>query len=292
MDIQELIDKKRIKRYLTARNKIIYPEGVYHVTHRAPGRELLFIEEKDYLHMFSLLEDVSKKFKWNIFSFAFMPNHLHILLKISEANLSEGIKKLCEQYAKYFNKKYERKGPVFSRPYRAALCLDDMYLLSISIYIHLNPFKAKLCERIDGYRWSSLKAYIDAKAYSFVDSLFVLRILNEKNINMAKDTYFKLLSRATGANFKNIIEYPSFIEKFKDTVRNILKKLNISTTSDNIEDEIDKFSRTTRLRRKEEILARKYLIEQLLSRGFKVKDIAERLKVGRKTIYDTLRVSS
>ena len=37
---------------------------------------------------------------------------------------------------------YERKGHLFGGPYRQAVCLDDSYLLAVSLYIHLNPVKA------------------------------------------------------------------------------------------------------------------------------------------------------
>ena len=38
--------------------------------------------------------------------------------------------------------------------------------------------------------------------------------------------------------------------------------------------------------------AKKYLIEQLISRGYKRKEIADRLGVSRKTVYNILRSSS
>ncbi|MCM8786789.1 MAG: transposase [Candidatus Omnitrophica bacterium] len=289
MGILELIDKNKVKRYLCARNKIIYPGAIYHVTHRAPGREILFVEEKDYLHMLSLLKEISKKFKWSIYSFAFMPNHIHILLKISEANLSSGMKNLCERYAKYFNRKYERKGPVFSRPYRAALCVDDMYLVSASIYIHLNPFKAKLCKKLKDYKWNSLDLYISDKKSSFIDSGFILKILDETDNVKAKNSYIKLIFDAAEIEFKNIIEYPNFIDFFKDKIRNIFKKLRLIKTDDAIEEELENFLKRPQ---QQGILKRKYLIQQLLARGFKINDIAKKLKISRKTVYNTLKVKS
>ena len=69
MDVHQLIDSRQIKRYLSARNKIIYPNAVYHVTHRAPGRELLFVEESDFLHMLSLFKSNAKEFLWDIYAF-------------------------------------------------------------------------------------------------------------------------------------------------------------------------------------------------------------------------------
>ena len=203
MGLYERIEKGKVKRYLNARNKIIYPGGIYHVTQRAPGKELIFVEKSDYLRILFLLKEVAKKFSWHVFSFVFMPNHLHLLVKITDADLSAGIKKLCERYAKFFNAKYQRKGPVFSRPYRAALCMDDIYLLSISLYIHLNPFKAGLSKGIEDYRWNSLSLYLKGTKDSFVDPEFVLSTL-DKDMGRAKQKYGELLLESARIKFKNI----------------------------------------------------------------------------------------
>jgi putative transposase len=237
--------------------------------------------------MRTLLSVAAKDFEWQILSFALMPNHIHILLKIHEANLSEGIKNMCETYARRFNKKYERKGPVFSRPYRAALCLDDSYLMSICTYIHLNPLRAGLCKDLNDYPWSSFHAYAKTDKTDFINSTFVLNIIDTDS-DVAREKYLALLGEAASKEFKNIIEHPSFIEHFKNSVMDILKKFNVLEKEDALQKLINKFSERTRLRRKEEIQTRKYLIEQLLARGFQMNEIAEKLNVTRRTIYNTI----
>ena len=285
MDIYNLIEKGKIKRYLSARNKIIYPGGVYHVTHRAPGRELIFVETGDYLYLLSLLKEISKEFLWDVFAFVFMSNHFHILLRIKDANLSKGMKKMCERYAVFFNKKYQRKGSVFSRPYRAALCMDDVYLLTISLYIHLNPFKAGICKNITGYRWSSLNLYIKNRKKSFIDPGLVLSILNA-NPAAAKQQYQELLFESKGIKYKNVIEEPAYMNYFREKVRKALKNTNL--VKDELEEQIEAFKEkgANKSTKPESISAKKYLIEQLLARGYKINEIAEKLSINRTTIYN------
>lgn len=285
MDVYELIEKGKIKRYLSARNRIIYPGAIYHVTHRAPGREIIFVEKSDYLRMLALLKEVSKDFFWDIFSFVLMPNHFHILLKIKEPNLSLGMKKICEKYAKFYNVKYERKGPVFARPYRAALCLGDTYLLAISIYIHLNPFKAGICKNLDSYRWSSLRLYIGESKKSFINPDFVLDSL-DTNYKKAREKYLKLVSESLAIKFKNIVEVPSYIDYFENKLKELLKKMNLA--KNDMDDEIEELKKKSKFKKPVDILARKYLIEQLLARGFRIKEVVDKLKVSRGTVYYTL----
>src|SRR3989338_5023125 len=140
--IIDKIENGKVRRFFRARNKLSYPGAVYHVTQRATGREYLFLEEADYLYMLHLIKEKSQKFEIDIFAFALMPNHIHLLFKLNKDNLSNAMKNIFEMYANYFNTKYERKGRLFAGSYRGALCLDDSYLLAASVYIHLNPCRA------------------------------------------------------------------------------------------------------------------------------------------------------
>ncbi len=40
---------------------------------------------------------------------------------------------------------------------------DEDYLLAASRYVELNPVRAKLDERAEGYAWSSARAHLDGK---------------------------------------------------------------------------------------------------------------------------------
>ena len=125
MDVAEKIQEGQLTGYLTVRHRLVFPGGTYHITQRAPGRELLFLEDGDRLYFLKLLKEASKKFCLAIYCFALMPNHVHLLLRIEDANLSSAMKNLFERYADYFNRKYERKGHVFCGRFRASVCSDD-----------------------------------------------------------------------------------------------------------------------------------------------------------------------
>ena len=55
MGILEKIRTQQISGYLTIKKRIIYPGAVYHITQRAPGREIIFVEKGDYLKFLSEL---------------------------------------------------------------------------------------------------------------------------------------------------------------------------------------------------------------------------------------------
>ncbi len=284
------MDVEKIKRFFQVNRKLVVAGGLYHVTQHAPGREKLFVEDEDYLFFLSLLKKNTFQFKTKIFSFALLPNHLHILLKTKKANLPESMKSLFQSYAMAFNEKYKRKGHVFCGRYRAAFCNDESYFLTISLYIHLNPFKAGLCNDPESYRWYSLEPYIKDVSWQFLDSQFILSMLDE-DPKRARQIYRNLLSQGIDFDFPNIIEKPSSIEKFSRNVirslRSFTKKIRNTDLREraSLEDTIDRLAGRKKLSAPQDIEARRYVVEQLFARGYKIAEICQILKISRFTLF-------
>ncbi len=288
------------KRVLLSRNKVIPQDSIAHVVQRAPGRELLFVEDADYLYFLHLLKDISKKYKWKVFSFALLPNHYHLLLKFSEDNAYKSIKNLNERYAIFFNNKYERKGHVFYGSYRVSLCFDESYLLVASLYIHLNPLKAGLTNSLHGYRWSSCSLYLRQNPpKTFLDCDFILKLL-DLDLCKAKREYGELLEMGLKKEISSILEDKRALGKFrisifKEILEKFKRKKGVSKElleEMGFERKIQKFKKKRRIRDGQERKALRYLIEQLMSRGFSIEEIAERLERTPRSIYRLLNVTN
>lgn len=279
------------------REKIIYEGGIYHITQRAPGEELLFHEENDYISLLYLIKKYAKDFKLSIFCFCLMPNHLHLLLKINESNLSEAMKSLFTAYAMRFNKKYERKGHVFCGVYRASPCLDDAHLISASLYIHLNPQKAGIVDDACTYLWSSIAAYINSQHSSFLNRDFILGILSE-DLSKAASLYKEMFREYANLNYEDIIENPkavvdfakSGLKKLSELLSHRKIKKGFIASEKNIDEMIEKFRnrskwRINSLKEKRELIN---FIEQLKLRGLSLTDISKTLTISRPSLYKLL----
>jgi len=295
-DVGDLLDKDKIKRIFRARNKISFPGAICHVTQRATGREPLFLEEGDYLYMLYLLKRNVREFGFDIFAYALMPNHIHLLIRLSKDNLSEGMGYLFKNYASYFNKKYERKGHVFGGAFRQALCFNDSYLIIASLYIHLNPLKANLVDDPAKYRWSSCRLYVEPfTKKTFIDYRFMLKFLDD-DIKKARMDYRKALYDSMRLKIQENWEDPKTREFFKIEVMKSQPKLmnKIQKSQEDfldeelLEEKIEKLKLRCRLRSPESIRARKFLIEQLQARGYSIEMIAKKFNASRQTIYNTL----
>ena len=96
-----------------------------------------------------------------IVNFCVMNTHFHLTLgEIRDGNISRYMHKLLVSYAKYFNKKYERRGHVFESQFHSRHLDTNEYLLRASSYIHLNPHKIGQWQNNEvSYPWSSYQDY-------------------------------------------------------------------------------------------------------------------------------------
>lgn len=143
--------------------KISFTEGeYYHIYCRGVEKRNIFLDDKDRNRFQSLLflcngtnpviyklvqgstlyrTDVGEKIV-AIGAYKLMPNHIHLLVKeISEGGITEFMRKINTAYSMYFNKKYERVGPLFQGTFGAQHIVQDEHLKYLFAYIHLNLIK-------------------------------------------------------------------------------------------------------------------------------------------------------
>lgn len=281
-----------------AKPKTIIENGIYHITQRAPGNELLFLEENDYLYFLKLLKAISCSFKIEVFCFALLPNHIHILLRTEKKNLPEAMKFLFQRYALYFNKKYKRKGHVFCGRYYANLCTDNQYLLTASIYIHLNPFKANLCNNIFSYKWYSLAPYIKNTNKTFLSTKLILFLLN-KDIEKAKKSYKEIISNSRDiehqSTLKNSHAVNNFYRKLTETHQDFLaffKKNKNKSDWEKLNKQIDEIILKKNISSPSDKKAIAYLIKQLQAQEYSINEISKKLNMHRTTIYRIIKETS
>jgi len=288
MGIYEKIRNKEITGYLTIKKRIIYPGAIYHITQRAPGREIVFVEEGDYIKFLSELKNTVKKFNLNLFCFSLLGNHLHLLLQIKEKNLSDAMQMLFKKYAMYYNYKYKRKGHVFCGRFRSSLCNANDYLLAASSYIHLNAYKAGLTKFYDKYRWSSLSLYTEKAKKTFVNYNFILRMLDD-NLEKARKKYKDLLKISSGIPEGKFIE-PKIVKQFIEKARIRVRRFNKEISE--LDSMIEQFRKKKRVVKPAEKQARKYMVEQLISNGNSINEIANLLQISRRSIYEIINSTS
>src|SRR4030043_662289 len=159
--------------------RIEFEGAFYHVITRGNQRQKVFKDRDDFLKYLEILSNYKIRYKYFLYAFVLMYNHVHLLIETQEIPLSKILQGINQSYTTYFNRKYKTVGHLFQGRYKAILCDRDAYLLSLIKYIHLNPMRAKIAKAAEDYRWSSHLIYCGKEKSEIVDTDRVLRMFSE-----------------------------------------------------------------------------------------------------------------
>jgi REP element-mobilizing transposase RayT len=139
--------------------RIEYEGALYHLLSRGNERRDIFKDDRDRSIFLDTIDEFSERFEINVFAFVLMHNHYHLLVRTLHANLKKAMHWFGTTYTQRFNKRHSRSGHLFQGRYKSIIVQNDAYLLQLSCYIHRNPLRAGVVERLADYRWSSYLAY-------------------------------------------------------------------------------------------------------------------------------------
>jgi putative transposase len=107
-----------------------------------------------------------------------MPTHIHIILEqLEDKGISKYMNLVLKSYSKYFNVKYNRRGPLWEGRFKNVSVETDEQFMHLTRYIHLNPTSSLLVDNPEDWEFSSYKEYAGILAedkymcdyYNFLD---------------------------------------------------------------------------------------------------------------------------
>ncbi len=208
--------------------RIEYPGAVYHVTSRGNEKKPIFKNDHDREIFLNTLQRVNRRYHWICHAYCLMTNHYELLIETPNGNLAIGMRQLNGVYTQLFNKFHGRSGHLFEGRYKAILIQKDSHhLLEVCRYAVLNPIRAKLTDKPEGYVWSSYLATAGkAKPHPCLTTDWVLSQFGSKRGN-AEKKYRKYIFCGTGQKtiWTEVRGQSLLGEKgFVDRLSNFLKK--------------------------------------------------------------------
>jgi REP element-mobilizing transposase RayT len=167
---------------------------VYHVMSRtALGDFPLGDTEKDFL--LNLIKRFAGLYLVEMLGFCLMGNHFHLLvrvfpehhfsdeeikqryrqfygetralsegqipaLRIKLSSLSEFMREIKVGFARYYNKRHNRRGYFWGDRFKSLIVQNGETLVNCLAYIDLNPLRAGIVKRPEQYRWNSLGYHV------------------------------------------------------------------------------------------------------------------------------------
>jgi REP element-mobilizing transposase RayT len=129
---------------------------IHHVWARGVLKRPIFVDHHDRSQLLDLLTATLVEGGARAFAWAFMSNHLHIVLRTGPIRLSALMRLLLSEYAIDFNRRHGRVGHLFQGRFGSRIVVGDHGLARAVRYVHLNPLVAGIVPdltTLSEYRW-------------------------------------------------------------------------------------------------------------------------------------------
>jgi putative transposase len=134
--------------------------GYHHVVTRGNNQRTIYQDDHDRRFFCITVERIAKKYDWTIVAFALMRNHYHLVLRVTEKGLSDGMCELNTGYALTYNGRHGRINHLFGKRYWNRPLLSEASLMNAVRYVVQNPRRAGGSKPLEAYMWTSYAATI------------------------------------------------------------------------------------------------------------------------------------
>lgn len=153
----------------------------YHLYNRGNNGIDVFFDNESYYHFLRLYDKYISPIA-DTFAWCLLKNHFHLLIylkidneidfekleystieKPKDFNPSNQFGYLFNAYTQAINKKFNRTGSLFERPFERKLIGSEKYLQNLIFYIHNNPVFHGFTNNIIDYPWSSYHTILSDK---------------------------------------------------------------------------------------------------------------------------------
>jgi putative transposase len=169
--------------YMPRKSRIDAPGALHHIIAKGIEGRRIFENDVDREDFLERIGDILKETKTVCYAWALIPSHFHLLLRTGTFPTSTVMRRLLTGYALWYNRRHRRAGHLFQNRYKSILCQEDVYLLELVRYIHLNPLRARLVpdlNRLDRYKYCGHSVLMGKVKNDWQDTDKVLSLFAEK----------------------------------------------------------------------------------------------------------------
>ena len=204
--------------------RIEYRGAWYHVMNLGRRGESIFAGKQDYRQFVELLKETTETWNLRVAAYCLMANHYHLLVRTPDANISRCMRHIDGVYTQRFNRLHRCDGQLFRGRYKSILLDADSYLLQLVKYIHRNPLRAGVTDKLDRYAWSSHRGYLSrSEKWDWLHKEYVLSMLSKRKVDRLT-RYRRFISMEDEEEISKVYErkkWPSVLgsKRFVDAIK-------------------------------------------------------------------------
>ena len=135
--------------------------GIYHVMVKGINKEKIFNQNREKSYFKKIILKYLENYAVDIHGYCIMSNHAHFIIRAEIQTLSYFMAAILAEYASYYNYKHNRNGHVFQNRFNSECIENEGYYWACLRYIHINPVKAKMIQKMERYKYSSIGEYVN-----------------------------------------------------------------------------------------------------------------------------------
>ena len=160
--------------------RIIPPQGYLHVIARGNNSQRIFLYRRDYRSYLYCLKKLKKEEFVQIHHYCLMPNHVHLLVGVSQkSNLSRFMKRLGLKLFYQYQRRRSYSGHLLQGRFKSKVIGDERYYLQCGKYIELNPVRAGIVNVPEAYPFSSYRHYAFGQKDNVLDGDILYNVLHK-----------------------------------------------------------------------------------------------------------------
>lgn len=190
--------------------------NIYHVYNRGNEKQQIFFTNANYNFFLRKIEKYVQP-NCDILAWCLMPNHFHFLIHANEKScavvtekpfpiysLVNGLRLLLSSYTKAINVQQSRTGNLFQQKTKSKSVSQgkEDYSAIAFHYIHQNPLKAKLVDKIEDWQYSSFRDYARLRAGSICNAPLAFELLGLTSETFLHNSSLKLDERKVSEIFE------------------------------------------------------------------------------------------
>ncbi len=166
---------------------------LYHVYNRGNNKEPVFFRERNY-SFFKNKAYNELKSELDFLAYCLMPNHFYFLVYtksgFNHQKFTNGIWTLLSSYTRAIQKQEKITGSLFQQNTMYKELTSNEYALACFHYIHQNPLRARLVNRIEDWPHQSFNEYYsDTPGFCSKELAEELISIPTENQNFYKESY-------------------------------------------------------------------------------------------------------
>lgn len=177
-------------------------QGYYHLFLKAHVETPLFRSNKDFDKYLDILRMKVKQFNGNLIAYVLLTDNIQIIIEETASNtISSIMHGTSLLYTKYYQRKYDITGPIFSGRFKSEIIHHNRDLLCRVRFLHQRPTIG--CKHSLNYEYSSFSHYLSPYSPSFLKRHIIYDLFNKQDYLKASNIFKSIHYAKEDINYFN-----------------------------------------------------------------------------------------